>query len=91
MKNIYTVELVTGDGMDAVDWDADGYDNALGSIYDAAREHSDRVGERVRISKPVDGRGILYTITHNPISDEYDLYTEFSYRIYAAERAGVAK
>jgi hypothetical protein len=77
----YTLLLVTGDGCDACDADYPTYRDAIAALRDACVS----VGPDAWFSEPVDGHGIIYTITMCTRTGKPELWTEYRYRISEAE------
>jgi hypothetical protein len=76
----YTLLLVTGDGCDAVDADYPTERDAIAALAEAARS----VGPDAWFSQPVDGHGIIYTLTTCTRTGKPELWTEYRYHITEA-------
>jgi hypothetical protein len=78
----YTLLLVTGDGCDAVDADYPTERDAIAALHEACES----VGPDAWFSEPVDGHGIIYTITTCTRTGKPELWTEYRYHLtYSAE------
>ncbi len=81
----YTLLLVTGDGCDAADADYPTYRDAIAALRDACVS----VGPDAWFSEPVDGHGIIYTLTTCSRTGKPELWTEYRYHIsYSAGEFG---
>jgi hypothetical protein len=77
MPTPHTLLLVTGDGCDAVDTDYPSYPATIAALREACLS----VGPDTWFSEPVDGHGIIYTITMCTRTGKPELWTEYRYRI----------
>ena len=72
-----TLLLVTGDGCDAADADYPSYRDAVAALRDACTN----LGPDTWFSEPVDGHGIIYTLTVCGRTGKPELWTDYRYLI----------